>query len=314
MTNRVHIICHPEAGSGDGNTILKKVHSELDSFQMEYITYLTDYSTHAEVLTEQLVNRGHKKYLDYLVVVGGDGTLHEVVQTLHKNQADIPVTYVPAGTGNDFYRSWQNGLSVRGIIEIMLFSEKPVSIPIFTYNNHITKRQGVVLNNMGFGFDAEVNFRAQNLIKNSFLSKMGLGKLSYLLAVLLSLNSVRHFAVSGSIDNHQFHYDDVSLAGILNSPTLGGGINIDQLTRPKNNEIALVIYRDIKLSVIFDLLIKVLITKKTNESDNIDRYTGQKLQLKITDPIRGQVDGEDIPKKPVNIDLALSTYPFYLPN
>lgn len=24
MTNRVHIICHPEAGSGDGNTILKK--------------------------------------------------------------------------------------------------------------------------------------------------------------------------------------------------------------------------------------------------------------------------------------------------
>src|SRR5699024_3585843 len=92
------------------------------------------------------------------------------------------------------------------------------------------------------------------------------------------------------------------------------GINIDQLTRPKNNEIALVIYRDIKLSAIFDLLIKVLITKKTNESDNIDRYTGQQLQLKITDPIRGQVDGEVIPQKPVNIDLALSTYPFYLPN
>src|SRR5699024_11954626 len=77
---------------------------------MEYITYLTDYSTHAEVLTEQLVNRGHKEYQDYLVVVGGDGTLHEVVQTLYKNQADIPVTYVPAGTGNDFYRSWQKGL------------------------------------------------------------------------------------------------------------------------------------------------------------------------------------------------------------
>lgn len=69
---------------------------------MEYITYLTDYSTHAEVLTEQLVKRDHKKYQGYLMVVGGDGTLHEVVQTLHKNQADIPVTYVPAGTGNDF--------------------------------------------------------------------------------------------------------------------------------------------------------------------------------------------------------------------
>src|SRR5699024_12769281 len=100
---------------------------------------------------------------------------------------------------------------------------------------------------MGFGFDAEVNFRAQNLIKNSFLPKIGLGKLSYLLAVLLSLNSVRHFAVSGSIDNHQIHYDDVSLAGILNSPTIGGGINSHQLTRPKNDEITHGIYTDIRL-------------------------------------------------------------------
>ncbi|MBZ6526572.1 hypothetical protein HYQ40_02195 [Aerococcaceae bacterium DSM 111021] len=313
MTNRVHIICHPEAGGGNGKIVLKKLHAELDSFQMEYITYLTDYSTHAEILTEQLVNRGHKEYDSYLMVVGGDGTLHEVVQSLLKNNKLIPVTFIPAGTGNDFYRNWQKNHSIREIIETMLFSDSPVSIPIFTYKNLITERQGLILNNMGYGFDAEANFRAQNLLDNSFLNKFGLRKLSYLIGLLVSLPNIRHFDVSGEIDNHQFHYNDVSLATIMNSPTLGGGINIDQLTKPENNEIALVIYHEIKWSSIFDILAKVLVTNKTYESKNIDRFTGQNLRLSITDPIRGHVDGEVIPEMPVNIEVTLSSYPFYLP-
>ncbi len=40
-----------------------------------------------------------------LVVIGGDGTLHQVVSELQLEQQQIPVAYIPAGSGNDFARS-----------------------------------------------------------------------------------------------------------------------------------------------------------------------------------------------------------------
>ncbi|MET3682691.1 diacylglycerol kinase family enzyme [Alkalibacillus flavidus] len=39
--------------------------------------------------------------MDCLVVLGGDGTLQEVI---HGLKADIPIAFIPLGTGNDFAR------------------------------------------------------------------------------------------------------------------------------------------------------------------------------------------------------------------
>ncbi|XJS09787.1 diacylglycerol/lipid kinase family protein [Aerococcaceae bacterium WGS1372] len=312
MSNRVHIICHPKSGGGKGENVLHRVRVELDSFQLEHITFKTNYSTHAEILTEQLIYKWHRSAFDYLIVIGGDGTLHEVVQTLIKHQAKIPITYVPAGTGNDFSLNWQKGRNIRLIIEKMLFSSKPKHIPIIQYTDKLENRSGVIVNNFGKGVDAEANYQAQKLLKNQLINKLKVRKLSYLFGLLLSMSRIKHFKVSGQIDNHQFHYNDVSIAAILNSPTLGGGINIDRLTKAHNEEIALVLYHDITFLSMLDLLFKVLITKKTNQSKNISRYTGKTLSLQISEEIRGHVDGEVLPEKAVDLECTLSNYPFYI--
>ena len=39
-----------------------------------------------------------------LVVIGGDGTLHQVVSSLQESEKNIPLGYIPAGSGNDFAR------------------------------------------------------------------------------------------------------------------------------------------------------------------------------------------------------------------
>lgn len=314
MSKRVHIICHPQAGGGNGLKVLKQVKEELYSFLIEHLTYLTNYSTHAQVLSEQLIHRGHKEYTDYLIVIGGDGTLHEVIHTLIKHDKDIPVTYIPAGTGNDFHRNWQKNKTIRQIIESMLFSRTPVYIPVFKYIDKIGDRDGIILNNMGFGVDAIANYKTQNFLKKPFFNKSKFRSLGYLAGLLASLPSIPHFSVSGEIDNHPFYVDDVSIAAVLNSPTLGGGINIDQLTQASRPEISLVLYHDIQLSSVFDLLSKVLITKKTYQSDNIMRFTGNRLKLNITEPIQGHVDGEVLSELPVSLEITLTTYPFYLPN
>ena len=39
-----------------------------------------------------------------LVVLGGDGTLHNVINSLLPYDSTIPLSYIPCGSGNDFAR------------------------------------------------------------------------------------------------------------------------------------------------------------------------------------------------------------------
>lgn len=52
-----------------------------------------------------------------IVAVGGDGTLHEVVNGLMRrsDKKKIPMGFIPAGTGNDFCRNFSNDSVERGL-------------------------------------------------------------------------------------------------------------------------------------------------------------------------------------------------------
>lgn len=51
------------------------------------------------------------------MAVGGDGTLHEVVNGLMRrsDKKKIPMGFIPAGTGNDFCRNFSNESVERGL-------------------------------------------------------------------------------------------------------------------------------------------------------------------------------------------------------
>ncbi len=62
--------------------------------------FLTGHPGHAEVLARQIsMMQDHK--LKRLFVIGGDGTMHEVINGL-KGTDQIELTFVPAGSYNDF--------------------------------------------------------------------------------------------------------------------------------------------------------------------------------------------------------------------
>lgn len=311
MPNRVHIICHPYAGYGKGEKVLKEVQSILNSYKLEYIIHRTDYATHAEVITEQIISKGNEPYENFMMVIGGDGTLHEVVNMMFKLNVRIPLTFVPAGTGNDFANTWQKDKSVTEIIQTMLFSREPKTIPIFLYKENYSQRTGIIVNNMGFGFDAQVNYQTQKQKANLF-NKIGLAKFNYLVSLFPTLLNVKHFAVSGEIDGRYFSFDDCTIVSILNTPLVGGGINIDTLTDPQKPEVAIIFYHDITPSDIISLLYSVLVNHNQHESNNFTRYSGQRLSLSIHEPMVGHVDGEVIDDVPAQLEVSVSNYPFYL--
>lgn len=98
----VSFILHGKIG-GKRNLVKQiKIASE-SKYKIQY--YETHEAYHAETLTKQALEDG----CDYLIAVGGDGTLNEVVNGfLHAGGSDKYKTVLgvlPWGTGNDFVRS-----------------------------------------------------------------------------------------------------------------------------------------------------------------------------------------------------------------
>ena len=101
-TAPLRVIVNPAASSGRGMKAAEALLRELDGQGLQCDARYTEAPGHASRLAARAALVG----VDRLVVVGGDGTIHEVAGGLLDSGADrVPVVAIsPVGTGNDFYR------------------------------------------------------------------------------------------------------------------------------------------------------------------------------------------------------------------
>lgn len=119
--------------------------------------------------------------IERVVVLGGDGTLHQAVNALVGSQ--LPVGYIPCGTGNDFARAWFNTTADSESNNDQFWLEQALNAPIQTIDlGQVGSRY--FINVAGVGFDAEI---VQRLGSKKYLWP----RLSYLACALLSVLSYR---------------------------------------------------------------------------------------------------------------------------
>jgi diacylglycerol kinase (ATP) len=95
------VILNPAASGGAGHRTWPRVEAELARRGIDYSLFRTEGPGHATALSGELATLGAQRIL----VVGGDGTVHEVANGLLCSPGQLPpLAVVPVGTGNDFYR------------------------------------------------------------------------------------------------------------------------------------------------------------------------------------------------------------------
>lgn len=114
MNIHYYLIINEQASSGNGRKVARKVIQQLKQQELKYTALYTDYAGHEKELTKELAETTllpWSENLDVstfpiLVVLGGDGTLHNVINSLLPYDSAIPLSYIPCGSGNDFARGW----------------------------------------------------------------------------------------------------------------------------------------------------------------------------------------------------------------
>jgi diacylglycerol kinase (ATP) len=100
------LIANPNAGRGAVSRALPRVERVLTEKNLAYRVVRTTHPGHATEVARQALSDGER----YLVAVGGDGTVHEVVNGMVCDggpvAADAVLGVVAAGSGCDFVRSF----------------------------------------------------------------------------------------------------------------------------------------------------------------------------------------------------------------
>jgi diacylglycerol kinase (ATP) len=211
MPRKVKLILNPMADMGNA----WKVANDLRPIVAEYGSADwsgTVYPTHAVELAQQAALDGY----DVVVAVGGDGTVHEVVNGLMRVPAERrPVLgIVPVGSGNDFAHA--SGIPLRpdyALHHALKGEPRAIDIGVLRAEKG---RQEYWNNTLGIGFDTVVTIRSHRL-------PMLRGFIMYLTAVVQTI--ILNFTPAQlKIHTDREDWDENTLMlTICNGPREGGG-------------------------------------------------------------------------------------------
>jgi len=286
------IILNPIAGGKRGKKsrrILDKVKSRLSERKIEYTLHQSEYKGHATEITKTLRENGSKN----IVVMGGDGTLHEVINGF-SNFETVTLGIIPCGTGNDFVSALNIPLDPVKAVDLILDGK-----PYFTDFMQLPTVRG--LNVVGVGIDVDV------LVKYSKLKRKN--KFGYTWCLIRTLLKFDYTEFTAEFNGESKECKSF-IAAIANGNVYGGGIKICPPANPTDKTLDFLTVKEIPKRKILGALIKLL-KGKIMTFQQTEHATCKKIVIKPKSSYVVNVDGELYPNIPFEVEIVSDKLKIY---
>ena len=218
------LIANPNAGRGQVDKALPRIERVLASNNLSYRIVRTTHPGHATEAARQALRDGER----YLVAVGGDGTVHEVVNGMVSGGgplvADAVLGVVAAGSGSDFARSFGlPGDAEQAARHLAGDQVQTIDVGTVTCADGETR---CFVNIAQVGLGAAVVARAAGLKAGRLL-----GGARYAAAFWLALPRFRPATVKLNADSHSHAWRAFNVV-VANCRFYGGGMQISPNSDP----------------------------------------------------------------------------------
>lgn len=140
---KIYAIINPKSGTSSKQNLPHKIAETFDAHKFDVHIFITGYAGHGSEIARQAI----RDKVDYVIAVGGDGTVNEVARTLVNS--DTALGIIPLGSGNGLARDLNISTDAKKAMGIIL-DENIIFIDYGMVNNRI------FFCTCGVGFDAEV--------------------------------------------------------------------------------------------------------------------------------------------------------------
>ena len=214
------VIVNPVAGDGRGLDDFPQISKLLREQEIDYEPLFTEHKYHATELTVSAVKQGCR----HLIVVGGDGTLHEVVNGLFIQQEvdpkEVLLAVIAVGTGNDWVRTVgipaRYSEAIRAIKEENRFLQ---DVGVVSYEESLYRQSRYMANVAGAGLDALVVKRVSHLKQ-----KQRLHRWSYTWALVRSFFGYKPTGVKVWVDGRRVYNNLLLSVAVGICKYNGGGV------------------------------------------------------------------------------------------
>jgi diacylglycerol kinase (ATP) len=214
------LICNSRSGRGGVGRALPEVRRHLEERGLDYEVRYTEGSGHATELARDALAQGFR----FLVAVGGDGTIHEVVNGML--QDDHPVNHeavfgvVAAGTGSDFVKTFgiPATMPAHAVAHLDGTNSFPIDIGKITYMQDGQETVRYFANIAEVGLGAAAVARAQRLPR-------WLGPMMYFVAFWLAVRKHRTATVTVDLVDRKYEGRMNNLV-VANGQFFGGGMKV----------------------------------------------------------------------------------------
>lgn len=289
----MRLIVNPRAGRGEAD--LTALTSELDSQGLIYDIVRTQGPGSATALAREALDAG----IRYLVAVGGDGTVHEVVNGMMqdgKAVADDAVLGVfAAGSGCDFIRTF--GLNrAPAVVGRHFATDHVMSIDVGVAE--LTGLDGKPMTRY-FANIAEVGYGAE-AVKRAAGYPRWLGRVRYLFAAWGAVRGVNSQQATIELDGKRIERNLVNLVA-ANCQFFGGGMKVAPRALPDDGLFNVQVFHGAK-SQVFQLTSKIYKGEHIPHP-GISEFQSPWVSVAPPQPMLVEADGEVLGQTPVRFTL-----------
>ncbi|KRM97022.1 hypothetical protein FC24_GL001830 [Loigolactobacillus rennini DSM 20253] len=308
-----YIIINNFAGGGRTRRTWQQLAPILKQKQIHYAANHTQAPGHATQLAYQLALKCQQQSQPpILLVLGGDGTLHEALNGLQK-AADhrIPLAYIPCGSGNDFARGAGITTNARQALNQVLKAQQPITLDIGRCIDHQKKTVTFFTNNIGIGFDANVVHITNRTSTKNHLNKYHANSFAYLTSLIKAFFTQKSFPVKITTAQQQHTFQRGFVVTTTNYPYFGGGVPLLASASVYNHHLDLVIMEKANAFYFIFLFMLMFLGQWHIKMPLVHHYHLKKLRIQSPQAEYGQADGEDLGKRAFDLEFNVTRQAFW---
>lgn len=297
MTRRIAVVVNPISGRGQGEKIWRSMSAGLHALFDEVDYRMSNQVHDAKLLTQTLL----EKKPNYLLVIGGDGTLSGAINgMIWADKLRAPKTllaYFNAGSGGDYARQFSRQRVTEFLDRLQHHQSIQTNIGKIVFSDQSTH---YFINEASCGFSAYV---AELTQKSTWLKRLG-GRTNYFLQSLMGLMKYNKSKVRIHIDNYFSSEFNLLLMAVCNGRYFGGHMDVAPMAKVDDGLLDVVIFHDFnKFSSIFKLR-KIYSGKHLLES-NVHYLQAKKVSIEAVDTrmLSVEADGELAGQLPASFEL-----------
>lgn len=289
----LNFIVNPCAGGANGKKIkraLKSVEETLKVLKTDYVINFTHRPKHAIEITDTLIKNGATD----IVVMGGDGTIHEVLNGFSEFDK-VNLGIIPCGTGNDFANALKLPTDPVKALNIVLDGKT-------RYVDFMQMPTVRGLNIIGMGVDVAVLKRYETAKRKT--------KFQYTKCLIKTLFDFDYSEFDVELDGKEKTRYRSIIACFANGYRYGGGIKICPVADATDKTLNFVAINEVKGLKMVKAFLKLKKGKILDVPQTV-HDTFKTVKLSCDGHYTVQVDGQLYEDIPVEIKIVSDTLKIY---